>query len=200
MLTNTINATTAREDEQMMDGTDLLIQEALVNAAVTLANEKIVRKQDSQLLVGTNLDAPSVVSVGNTSQTLQEPSFTEAMFASMDLARSTLGQPVPPSMHEQGRLASMGKQGEGKADTEKFPASIREQLPMLRKSLAKQIRDDTEKKLNGLSIAMWTNENKLEQATKRQYERAAEADRLGVPLDTAPEGGTVFFEPFHDRS
>ena len=200
MLTNTINATMAREDEQMMDGTDLLIQEALVNAAVTLANEKSVHKQDSQLLVGTGLDAPSVESVGNASQTLQEPSFTEAMFASMDLARSSLGHPVPPSMHEQGRLASMGKQGEGKADTEKFPASIREQLPMLRKSLAKQIRDDTEKKLNGLSIAMWTNENKLEQATKRQYERAAEADRLGVPLDTAPEGGTVFFEPFNDRS
>jgi hypothetical protein len=80
------------------------------------------------------------------------------------------------------------------------PVSIRSQMGSLKKSLAQQIREDTDRRLNAISISMWTNEHRLEAATKRQYEEAAERERLGLPEDDASYGGTVYFQPMLDRS
>jgi len=206
MITNIINATTGREAEKTEDGTDLLIAQALANADETLLLARLSHKQNSQEFIDTGINVHSVgggagggeTADNSLSGSLREPSLTQAM----EMARSGIAQPAPPSLLERGRATSTALNRSNvpaRKGGDVIPTSIREQLPMLKKSLAHQIRIDTEKKLNSISIAMWANESKLEQATARQYERAAEADRLGVPLDTGAEGPSILFAPFNDR-
>ena len=99
-----------------------------------------------------------------------------------------------------GTSNNFAKWDQDTTDGEPLSPSIRDQLPMLRKSLAKQIKADTEKKLNSISISMMSNEIHLADAIKAQYARTEEAKRLGQPIDSSLQGPTMFYEPFHDRS
>ncbi len=116
----------------------------------------------------------------------------------------------PPATLEQPSLASSVVDiGQSPLELAKLPESkainstnsmIRSQMGTLKKNLAQQIREDTDRRLNAISIAMWSNENRLESAIKRQYEEEAERDKLGLPRIEGTHGGTVYFQPFHDRS
>ena len=48
--------------------------------------------------------------------------------------------------------------------------SIRHQLPTIRQSISKQIKRDTDRRINACTIAMFSNESKLERQIKNQYE------------------------------
>jgi hypothetical protein len=176
VLTSAIRATTSCEEDpdgSTMDQTDLFIRRSLQGG--TDDSDAARKKSTRGMLADAGLNAVT------------------------SLARESITSVVPaPTRNSYAEGVRFGMQAD-LYDARDVPVSIRDQLPTLRKSLAKQIREDTAQRINNITIAMWSNENKLDAAIKRQYDEEAERSRLGLPRETGTVGGTMFYDSLHER-